>query len=66
MLTRDDQASAKAEADAGCHGSSGGGSGHDGGGSEQLDKLGELVQLYKDGYLTEAEFTRSKELLLGS
>ncbi len=62
MLTHDDQASAKAEADAG-HNDSGGGGGGGGGGDgsdAELSQLFELVQLYKDGYLTEAEFTRAK------
>lgn len=60
MLTHDDQASAKAAPRTG-----GSGSGSVSGTELHVDHLKELVQLYKDGYLTESEFTRAKTRLLG-
>ncbi len=64
ILTHDDEASEKAAADAAAIGA---GRDGDGAGSDaDLSQLFELVQLYKDGYLTEAEFTRAKARLLGS
>ena len=64
ILTHDDEASEKAAADAAAIGA---GRDGDGAGSDaDLSQLFELVELYKDGYLTEAEFTRAKARLLGS